>query len=208
MCRAGCLPVMSRVVWELGLSPRHGRCPLCTTGEAESIEHMMLRCPAHHTHRSKMMTHVGAVYSTHAGVELETACEETQVCILLGARAGGKAAEDIIDVQVKRFLVKVWKARRVVSRAVNKKFDRQDVVWKKEWGRSGPGPTDKAGAEDADGGGSRARTVPQRNSPAQPARMGPQSTGTKARAPCKERSKASADRALTSAGGFRRRLFD
>ena len=33
MCRAGCLPVMSRVAWELDLSRRHGKCPLCYSGE-------------------------------------------------------------------------------------------------------------------------------------------------------------------------------
>ena len=52
--------------------------------------------------------------------------------MLLGARAGSRATEDIIDVQVKRFLVKVWKARRRVSKVVNEKFGRQDVVWAKD----------------------------------------------------------------------------
>jgi hypothetical protein len=69
--------------------------------------------------------------------------EETQVRVLLGARAGSKAAEDFIDVRVKRFLVKVWKKRRRVSLAINDRLGRQDVVWAKDWGWSKPQLTDK-----------------------------------------------------------------
>jgi hypothetical protein len=46
MCRAGCLPVMSRVAC---LSRRYGKCPLCDSGEVEDVEHILLHCPAHHT---------------------------------------------------------------------------------------------------------------------------------------------------------------
>ena len=63
--------------------------------------------------------------------------------VLLGARAGSKAAEDVIDVQVKRFLVKVWKKRRRVSQAINDRLGRQDVVWAKDWGWSKPQLSDK-----------------------------------------------------------------
>ena len=144
MCRAGCLPVMSRVAWELDLSRRHGKCPLCDSGEVEDVEHILLHCPAHQHHRSKMMASVAAVYATaNNGAEFVDSGEETQVRVLLGARAGSKAAEDVIDVQVKRFLVKVWKKRRRVSLAINDRLGRQDVVWTKDWGWSKPQLTDK-----------------------------------------------------------------
>ena len=62
-----------------------------------------------------MMASAAAVYATaNNGAEFVDSGEETQVRVLLGARAGSKAAEDVIDVQVKRFLVKVWKKRRRV----------------------------------------------------------------------------------------------
>ena len=144
MCRAGCLPVMSRVAWELDLSRRHGKCPLCDSGEVEDVEHILLHCPAHQHHRSKMMASAAAVYATaNNGAELGDSGEETQVRVLLGARAGSKAAEDVIDVQVKRFLVKVWKKRRRVSLAINDRLGRQDVVWAKDWGWSKPQLSDK-----------------------------------------------------------------
>ena len=144
LCRAGCLPVLGRVAWELDLSEHHGKCVLCDSGEVEDVEHVLLRCPAHQHHRTKMMDAAGAVYAVaHEGEELEEASTETQIRVLLGARAGSRATEDIIDVQVKRFLVKVWKARRRVSEVINEKFGRQDVVWAKDWGWSKPQPIDK-----------------------------------------------------------------
>ena len=206
MCRAGCVPVMSRVVWELGLAAHHGRCPLCNTGETESIDHMLMRCPVHQAHRSKMMAHVGAVYATfNDDAEFDASSEESQVRILLGARAGGKAGEDVIDVQVKRFLVKAWKARRDVSRVVNRKFDRMDVMWAKDWGRRWPDPSDEAEA-DTDAGS--ARTVAQRNNPSPLPRGGTPDARMEPRAPCRERSARKVVRASAPVTGARRRLFD
>ena len=67
-----------------------------------------------------MMDAASSVYATsNDGDELGEASKETQVRVLLGARAGSKEAEDVIDVQVKRFLVKVWKTRRRVSAVIN-----------------------------------------------------------------------------------------
>ena len=78
MCRADCLPVMSRVAWELEIHARHGRCPLCSTGAIEDVKHVLLHCPAHQLHRSRMMDHVEAVYATfNDGNGLGEAEEET-----------------------------------------------------------------------------------------------------------------------------------
>ena len=43
MCRAGCLPVMKRVVREAGLPPWQGTCKMCNSGEVADIEHMVMR---------------------------------------------------------------------------------------------------------------------------------------------------------------------
>ena len=122
--------MLSRVAWELDLNERHSKCPLCDSGEVEDVEHVLLRCSAHHHHRAKMMDAACSVYATaHDGAELQETSRETQMRVLLGARAGSRAAEDIIDVQVKRFLVKAWKARRrVSSKAINERLGRQGVV--------------------------------------------------------------------------------
>ena len=143
MCRAGCLPVMSRVAWELDLNATYGTCPLCATNTAEDITHVLLHCPAHQRQRAKMMDIADRVLAVaKGGLTLSEQSEEEQVCVLLGARAGGKEVEDIIDVQVKRFLVKAWKNRSRVSAAINAKLGRQDVTWAKRWdGRPGPKST-------------------------------------------------------------------
>jgi hypothetical protein len=133
------LPVMGRVVWELGLNASHGECPLCDTGVNENVTHVLLHCPAHQRHRSKMVEIVNAVYATaNDGAALDERSEEDRVRVLLGARAGGKVTEDIIDAQVKRFLVKAWKIRRHVSAAINDKLGRKDIVWAKKWGGCKP----------------------------------------------------------------------
>ena len=94
MCRAGCLPVLSRVAWELDLREHNGKCPLCDSGEAEDVEHVLLRCPAHQHHRAKMMDAASSVYATsNDGDELGEASKETQVRVLLGAcreQGGGR----------------------------------------------------------------------------------------------------------------------
>ena len=79
LCRAGCLPVLGRVAWELDLSEHHD--------EVEDVEHVLLRCPAHQHHRAKMMDAAGAVYAVaHEGEELEEASAETQTRVLLAGR--------------------------------------------------------------------------------------------------------------------------
>ena len=165
---------------------------------------MMLRCPIHQAHR-KMMAHVGAVYATsNDNAEFETGNEEAQMHVLLGARAGAKEAEDVIDVQVKRFLVKAWKARRYVGRVVNRKFDRMDVMWSKDWDRRWPDHTSEA---EADGNDDSARTTAQRSSPDRLSK-GVAPPGVEQRAPRLTRSTLKIARASAPARGARRRLFN
>ena len=136
--------------------------------------------------------------------EFGASAEESQVRVLLGARAGDKAGEDVIDVEVKRFLVKAWKARRDVSRVVNRKFDRMDVVWSKDWDRRSPDHTSEA---EADGNDDSARTTAQRSSPDRLSK-GVAPPGVEQRAPRLTRSTVEIARASAPARGARRRLFD
>jgi hypothetical protein len=101
-------------------------------------------------------------------------------------------------------LVKAWKARRDVSRVVNRKFDRLDVMWDKDWGRRWPDPS--AGGADNDAGS--ARTEAQRNNQSPLLRGGTTDASMEPRVPCRERSAGKAARASAPARGARRRLFD
>ena len=145
LCRAGCLPVMARVAWELGVSHEQGRCMLCRQGQ-EDINHIFLSCQAYSQHREKLLSAVRISYSRgNSGADILAADDERVVEVLLGARAGCKRTEDEVDRATKRFLQKVWKTRRGVTAAVNQEFGRMDVMWSgKEPGWYRPLPTGPA----------------------------------------------------------------
>ena len=132
MCRAGCLPTIARVAWELGINNSSTGCVLCDTGREEDIPHIMLHCPAHQMHRTRMMDTVSVAYKRgNEGAQFGALSGEQQIRVLLGAPAGCKLTEVGIDCAVKRFLRKAWKVRRPISLAINEEFDREDVVWTK-----------------------------------------------------------------------------
>ena len=132
MCRAGCLPTIARVAWELGINNSSTGCVLCDTGREEDIPHIMLHCPAHQIHRTRMMDTVSVAYKRgNEGAQFGALSGEQQIRVLLGAPAGCKLTEVGIDCAVKRFLRKAWKVRRPISLAINEEFDREDVVWTK-----------------------------------------------------------------------------
>jgi hypothetical protein len=129
LCRAGCLPVMARVAWELGVNREQGQCLMCRQGE-EDIEHVLLTCQAYSQHREKLFTSVGRSYSRgNSGANILEAGADRLIQVLLGASAGCKLTEDEVDRATKRFLRKAWKARRGVTAAVNQEFGRMDVQW-------------------------------------------------------------------------------
>jgi hypothetical protein len=129
LCRAGCLPVMARVAWELGLNREQGQCMMCRKGE-EDIEHILLTCQAYSQHREKLLSSVGRSYSRgNNGANIIEAGPDRLIEVLLGASAGCKLTEDEVDRATKRFLRKAWKARRGVTAAVNQEFGRMDVQW-------------------------------------------------------------------------------
>jgi hypothetical protein len=129
LCRAGCLPVMARVAWELGLNREQGQCMMCRHGE-EDVEHVLLTCQAYSKHRERLLTSVGRSYSRgNSGANILEAGTERVIEVLLGARAGCKLTEDEVDRATKRFLRKAWKVRRGVTSAVNQEFGRMDVQW-------------------------------------------------------------------------------
>ena len=62
LCRAECLPVLSRVTWELGISSEWAMCMMCEKNQVETIEHLLLVCPAYHKHRQEMKNTVATAY--------------------------------------------------------------------------------------------------------------------------------------------------
>lgn len=129
LCRAGCLPTMARLAWELGLNQEQGQCMMCRQG-IEDIEHILLTCQAYSKHREKLFASVKRSYSRgNNGTNILESGADRLIEVLLGARAGCKPTEDEVDRATKRYLRKTWKTRRVVTAALNQEFDRRDVQW-------------------------------------------------------------------------------
>ena len=53
--RAECLPVLSRVVWELGITEDKAVCIMCRSNQTENLEHFMYACPAYRRQRERMV---------------------------------------------------------------------------------------------------------------------------------------------------------
>jgi hypothetical protein len=128
---------MSRVAWELDLSRRYGKCPLCDSDEVEDVEHILLHCPAHQHHRSKMMASAAAVYATanngaELGAKRHSACcsgPELEAKRKMSSTSRSEGVEETKESE---------------SLAINDRLGRQDVVWAEDWGWSKPQLTDKS----------------------------------------------------------------
>jgi len=108
LCRAGCLPIMGRVAWDLNLGPENGRCMMCGSGETEDILHVFLSCQAYSKHRVNLFRAVTSSFARgNGGADILVTGQEKLLEILLGAPAGCKLTEDEVDVATKRFLRKV-----------------------------------------------------------------------------------------------------
>jgi len=124
-CRAGCLPVMEKIGTALDWPAPLNNCLMCATGEPESTQHLLAECPAYQRQRVKMLAKLDHRMEAHEAkvsrMKSEDLCD-----VLLGKSVGDVKIDEYIDVMVKRYLVKVWKCRGRVNRAV------QEVVgW--EW---------------------------------------------------------------------------
>jgi hypothetical protein len=94
---------------------------MCNSGNIENIEHLVLECDAYSKQRSKMLE------SITFGPSCQT--ESDMLDILLGKSTGASKKDDNIDMAVKRFLKKAWRARKWLVLATNKILDRNDTLW-------------------------------------------------------------------------------
>jgi hypothetical protein len=125
LCRAGCLPVLSRVGREEQWAEPLRRCLLCEQGVVETAEHMVLECSAHAMHREVLFRGV----SEAMGTRLSTLPGQDQYEILLGIDIGCVSAEERVDRHFKTFLKKAWRGRKRLTCAVNRECDRLDTIW-------------------------------------------------------------------------------
>jgi hypothetical protein len=134
MCRAGCLPVLSRVGREVGWSERLTCCMMCNTGELETPEHFIMTCPAYTRHRALLLVRVNtALAHTRANVpgfetDLSLMDQAAQQEILLGRSTGHARTDDAIDMHFQRYLKRAWRARKHVTKALDEVLDRDDAV--------------------------------------------------------------------------------
>jgi hypothetical protein len=141
MCRGGCLPTLKRVIREADLPAAHGTCKMCNSGSIEDIEHLVMDCEAHSRHRSKMLE------SVDFGTECQT--QSDRLDVLLGKSTGTSKTDDRIDMAVKRFLRKAWRARKWLVLATNQIFDRNDTLWAIHAHGDGTGPSYRRGCKNA-----------------------------------------------------------
>ena len=121
MCRAGCLPVLKRAVREANLPTEAATCRMCTSNQIEDMDHLMLDCPAYDVPRAKMWQSVPN--------ELSHLPRPDKIDLLLGKSMGPSELDDKVDIAVKRFLKKAWRARKSVTKAINTALDRDDTPW-------------------------------------------------------------------------------
>ena len=104
ICRAGCLPILKRVAREAKLPAAHGTCKMCDSGDVEDLDHFVMDCAAYSKQRSKMLE------SVEFGPDCQT--QSDRLDVLLGKSTGVSKTDDRIDLAVKRFLKKAWRARK------------------------------------------------------------------------------------------------
>lgn len=127
LCRAGCLPVLDRVGRETGWPDTLRTCMLCGT-EPETIQHLLVTCPAHARHRDSL---VARVYEGAGGawVDYESLSPNDQCDLLLGRSTGVAVLDDKIDRLVKRFVRKAWAGRGRVVEAVEVATGVEGALW-------------------------------------------------------------------------------
>ena len=121
-CRAGCLPVMSRVMKEVDMPVEWGVCLMCDNGMVETIDHLLMECSAYKSQRVRLMQKVSEALLMATGGEdgLEELEKEELIQIILGKRVGSQVAERNIDHAFKRFLKRTWRARKGVVKEIEK----------------------------------------------------------------------------------------
>ena len=105
LARANCLPLFSKISREMVDVP--DSCPRCITLCPETLQHVLLHCPAYATLRSKLLAKVERSINTAQSplaITLSTYDDEALTCLLLGKRIGDPTTERAIDVSVIRFL--------------------------------------------------------------------------------------------------------
>lgn len=134
-CRAGCLPVLDRVGRMDGWAPQLRKCLLCDTGEVETVQHLILSCPAHRRHRDTMLEGVGRAFkcamaeqqnvdTDFGSLELHEQCN-----VVLGKTTGTPKMDRRVDAIFKRFMKKAWRNRKRVTRAVQKTLECDGGLW-------------------------------------------------------------------------------
>ena len=100
----------------------HPTCPMCSSGQAETLPHFLLHCEAYKTPRARLQACLAReLPNPHTFSDME----------LTGLLLGGRAthpAEEALDYEAKRFLKKAWRIRKPVTRFLNKKLCRSDPL--------------------------------------------------------------------------------
>ena len=128
---------MARVRDEMNLPAAKGICPMCSSDQEETVEHLLATCTAYA--REMMETRVQAMLGIHVTTN-NAMSTQGQVNLLLGGPGAwrrGAVAARMASKATQRFLKQAWRRRRQVTRRINEELDRHDLV------DAGDAPTEK-----------------------------------------------------------------
>ena len=117
------LPVLQVVAKDEKWDGVHPTCPMCSSGQAETLPHFLLHCEAYKTPRARLQACLAReLPNSHTLSDMEL------TGLLLGGRATHAEAEEALDYEAKRFLKKAWRIRKPVTRFFNDKLCRNDPL--------------------------------------------------------------------------------
>ena len=103
---------------------------MCSSGQEETVEHLLATCTAYARERMRMEARVQAMLGMHVTTN-NAMSTQGQVNLLLGGPGAwrrGAVAARMASKATQRFLKQAWRRRRQVTRRINEELDRHDLV--------------------------------------------------------------------------------
>ena len=120
-CRAGCLPVMPRIMREVSMPAHWGVCLMCESGNIETVDHIIMECDAYTRDRERLLSKVAVACSVaNVDCHFQDLAREEQLEIILGRCIGSNVAEENVDHAFKRFMKRAWRLRKRVTKELEK----------------------------------------------------------------------------------------
>ena len=97
---------------------------MCDTSEIEDTRHLLLSCSAYDTHRRVLLQGINQINNCQQ--DFESMDLSTQEQTLLGKHWTDRKGDNQVDFLIKRYLKRVWRTRKKLTRLVSETFGRKD----------------------------------------------------------------------------------